>query len=353
MYKKVAVVILNWNGLGLLKQFLPEVIATSPEARIVVADNGSTDNSVDWVRATYPEEVDIIAFDKNYGFARGYNMAVAQIDEPLVVLLNSDVAPAEGWLKPLVEMMESDINIAACQPRIMQVADHDRYEYAGAAGGFLDRNGYPYCRGRVMSHVESDHGQYSDPIEIDWASGAALMTRPKLYIKAGGLDEHFFAHMEEIDLCWRFRLMGYKLMAEPDSTVYHLGGGSLAMGSPRKTYLNFRNNLLMLYKNLPKKIRRKKLIERRLLDTLAWTMNVVTGKWGHAGAIMRAHNDYRRMVKNIYKAEVEKLDNENPDRRNLLENRPNLLTSYYLRRHKTFSSIHSQTPIPKIKDVIT
>lgn len=330
--KKVSVIILNWNGEAMLRRFLPDVVANTEDAiaDVIVADNGSDDGSLKYVRSTFPQ-VKIMEFDRNYGFAEGYNRALASVATPLSVLLNSDVAPAAGWLAPLVRYMDDNQQCAACQPKILSAENPSVFEFAGAAGGFLDRHGYPYCRGRIFSHVEPDRGQYDSSIEIDWASGAALMVRTRLYVEAGGLDAAFFAHMEEIDLCWRLRLRGYTIAAVPASVVYHLGGGTLPAENPRKTYLNFRNNLLMLYKNLPAKGLRRRLVWRRLLDTAAWGMYVVTCKWKFAGAILKAHRDFRKMKKS-YAAIERPADNR-------LKPRPDILWEYYFLRKKRFSQL--------------
>ncbi|MDE6266593.1 MAG: glycosyltransferase family 2 protein [Muribaculaceae bacterium] len=298
--KQTAIIILNWNGEKLLPEFLPKVIARTDNsmADIIVADNGSTDSSLTLLREQFPA-VKVMGFTENYGFAEGYNRAIAGAgDYRYVVLLNSDVAPADGWNRILEQFMDTHRDVAAVQPKILSYSSPDKFEYAGASGGFIDRHGYPYCRGRIFDIVETDRGQYDSPVEIFWASGAALMVRRDLYIKAGGLDAGFFAHMEEIDLCWRLQLLGYKIMAVPSATVYHLGGGSLDYGNPRKTYLNFRNNLLMMHKNLPVKVRRRKLFVRRLMDTLAWVKFMVALNFKSANAILRAHRDYARMSGN-------------------------------------------------------
>lgn len=298
--KKTAIIILNWNGATLLPEFLPQVIENTDTsaADIIVADNGSTDDSLTLLRNRFPE-VKLMEFDRNYGFAEGYNRAIAIAEGyEYVVLLNSDVAPRAGWNPVLQQFMDSHPDVAAVQPKILAYNDRDKFEYAGASGGFIDRHGYPYCRGRIFDVVETDRGQYDTPMEIFWASGAALMVRRDLYLKAGGLDGEFFAHMEEIDLCWRLQLMGYKIMVIPAAAVYHLGGGSLDYGNPRKTYLNFRNNLLMMHKNLPAGVRRRKLFVRRLMDTLAWVKFMVSLNFKSANAILHAHRDYSRMSRN-------------------------------------------------------
>lgn len=332
--KPIAVIILNWNGEKLLEEFLPKVMSSTPAdiADVIVADNGSTDGSLVLLRERFPS-VKLIEFDKNYGFAEGYNKAIAQTRYRYTVLLNSDVATAEGWLRPLYEYMESHPDTGACQPKIRSYREPELFEYAGAAGGFLDRNGYPYCRGRMFSTVEADKGQYDNVIPIFWATGAALMVRSELYMEAGGLDRDFFAHMEEIDLCWRILLLGYEIVVVPQGVVFHLGGGSLPASNPRKTYLNFRNNLLLLHKNLPPKSRRSTLLRRRLLDAIAFIKFAITLDWGNAKSIVKAHNDFRRMRRNYTTTANRDLLMERRD------SRLNLLTAYYLRGIRRFSQI--------------
>lgn len=333
-----AVVILNWNGEKLLREFLPSVLAGTDAhvASVIVADNGSTDGSRNLLREEFPQ-VRTLLFDRNYGFAEGYNRAVSELSGEFryIVLLNSDVAVRPGWIVPLVEFMDSRSEVGACQPKILSYTDPTRFEYAGASGGFIDRNGYPYCRGRLFADCEEDKGQYDEPLPIFWATGAALMVRTKVYLDAGGLDSLFFAHMEEIDLCWRIHLAGYEVWAVPGSVVYHLGGGSLPAENPRKTYLNFRNNLLLLHKNLPECDVKAKLLKRRLLDTIAWAKFIATFDFKNAAAIWRAHRDFARMAKQY---------DTHPER-NLLKERPdtgvNILTQYFLRRRRKFSSLPS------------
>ncbi len=295
----LGVIILNWNGLGLLKEFLPIAsrFTRGEEVELVVADNGSTDDSVAWIRKECPE-VRVIELGSNLGFAGGYNAAISQCDYEYVVLLNSDVEVTEGWWQPLLAYIKEHPEVGALQPKIRSYHDRSKFEYAGAAGGYLDCLGYPYCRGRILENVETDHGQYDgEPTEVTWASGAALMVRTDAYREVGGLDEAFFAHMEEIDLCCRMIAKGYKVMALSDSLVYHVGGASLAQGNPQKTYLNFRNNLLLLHKNLPKNRARKILFLRRLMDTAAWGMFILKRDWRNASAVLKAHRDFRRMRK--------------------------------------------------------
>ncbi len=296
-YAPVGVIILNWNGLKLLREFLPSVVNNSngTVSRIIVADNGSDDGSVQFIKENFPT-VDVWEFDRNYGFAEGYNRAVKMAgDYEFVVLLNSDVAVTPDWDVTLYNYMVEHPDVAATQPKVLSYKEPTKFEYAGAAGGFIDRNGYPYCRGRLFGECETDSGQYDTPTDVFWATGACMMIRRRDYLDAGGLDPEFFAHMEEIDLCWRLHLAGKRVVALPEAVVYHLGGGSLPAENPRKTYLNFRNNLLMLHKNLPAAGRRKFLFRRRLLDTLAWAKYVATLDFANAGAIVRAHRDFRKM----------------------------------------------------------
>lgn len=298
--KKLAVIILNWNGLGLLQKFLPTALeyTSHPDVELIVADNGSTDGSQAWIRENYPD-LKILEFDKNYGFAEGYNKAIEQTRFPYTILLNSDVEVTRGWWQPLLDFLEKNPDVGAVQPKIKSFANKDYFEYAGAAGGYLDSLGYPYCRGRLFDSIEKDEGQYDDtPADICWASGAALAVRTEVYLEAGGLDPLFFAHMEEIDLCCRMLNSGYRICAIPDSEVFHVGGASLNQGNPKKTYLNFRNNLLLLYKNLPTDKRDKKLFLRRLVDSLAFFMFAAKLDFANARAILQAHKDFRKMKVN-------------------------------------------------------
>lgn len=298
--KKLAVIILNWNGLSLLEQFLPEAArcTISAEADLIVADNGSEDESVTWIRENFPG-VKVIALDRNYGFAEGYNRAIEATDYEYTILLNSDVLVADGWWQPLLAFMETHPEAGGCQPKIRAWRDRGRFEYAGAAGGYLDLLGYPYCRGRMGDYTEEDRGQYDgEPVEVAWASGAALMVRTACYNEVGGLDAAFFAHMEEIDLCLRLRAKGHPVYAVTDSAVWHVGGASLAQGNPQKTYLNFRNNLLLLHKNMPRLSGEWLLFWRRLMDTAAWAMFLVKGDRANAASVLRAHRDFRKMRRN-------------------------------------------------------
>ena len=298
--KKLAVIILNWNGLNLLKQFIPDAarFTISPEADLIVADNGSTDGSMEWLAASHPEVVRL-PLGRNYGFAEGYNRAISHFrGYTYTLLLNSDVAVTEGWWKPLLDFMEANPDVGACQPKIRSFNRPEYFEYAGAAGGLLDRLAFPYCRGRLFDIVEKDEGQYDGaPADIAWASGAALMTRTSLYLHLGGLDTYFFAHMEEIDLCCRIHAAGRRVCFVPGSKVFHVGGASLAQGHPQKTYLNFRNNLLLIHKNLPRGLGRRRTFVRRLVDTAALLMFAVKGDFANAKAVWKAHRDFPAMSK--------------------------------------------------------
>lgn len=330
----VAVIILNWNGAALLLEFLPVVLATTDQsvARVIVADNGSTDSSRQVLAEEFPE-VECIFFEKNHGFAEGYNKAIDMTRYRYTVLLNSDVATTPGWISALHAFMESHPDVGACQPKILSYRDPSKFEYAGAAGGYLDRNGFPYCRGRIFADCESDHGQYDADADVFWASGACLMVRSELYLKVGGLDPRFFAHMEEIDLCWRILLDGFRVAAVGMASVCHLGGGSLPDTDPRKTYLNFRNNLLMLHKNLPDGVRGRRLLIRRLLDTVAWCKFVAALKFRFAAAIFRAHRDFARMRQDYRVHPHIDMLTQMP------QCRINIVVQYYLRGKKKFSQL--------------
>lgn len=287
----------------MLRTYLPSVVksiqSSAFSVQLIVADNGSTDESLDVLAKEFPT-VKTIVLDKNYGFAEGYNKAIEQVDSEYVVLLNSDVEVTEGWLAPLLDYMDAHPEVAAVQPKIRAWRQRDRFEHAGAAGGYLNWLGYPYCRGRRFGKVEQDHGQYDTIAQIDWTTGAAMCVRTRVYKECGGLDAAFFAHMEEIDLCWRMRNRGWKLACVPESVVYHLGGGSLSYDNPRKTFLNFRNNLLMIYKN--RRFPWIVLSLRFFLDYAAAAMFLLTGKQGSAKAVFDARREYKQMRKSYNKS---------------------------------------------------
>ncbi len=286
---KIAVVILNWNGRNYLEKFLPSVLASSyPNFEVIVADNGSTDDSLDFLQKQYPS-VRIIRLDKNYGFAGGNNRALAQIESDYYMILNSDVEVQIRWLEPMEELLESDTSIAACQPKILSYNNREQFEYAGAAGGWLDKYGYPFAKGRIFDVCEEDHGQYDQSEPIFWASGAALFIRAKVFHEVNGFDEYFFAHQEEIDLCWRIQLAGYKIYSCPSSVVHHVGGGTLPKNNSLKTYLNFRNNRIMLSKNLPLSKKLWVMPVRSFLDAVSAWKGLLSGDGGYFVAIIRAH----------------------------------------------------------------
>ncbi len=336
--QELAIVILNWNGSAMMKKYLPSVVKNSSEAQVIVADNASTDDSLEVLAKEFPT-VRTIVLDKNWGFAEGYNKALAQIEAEYYLLLNSDVRVEEGWLDAMVEYMRQNPDVAACQPKLLSDANPKLFEYAGACGGFIDRYGYPYCRGRVFNTVEADRGQYDTVMEVLWASGACLMIRSEDYWKAGGLDSRFFAHNEEIDLCWRLNIMGRRVVCVPKSRVYHLGGGTLPKGNPRKTYLNFRNNLTMLYKNLPDSELKKVMTMRRYLDYLAAVQMLILGRsLGDFKAVLRARHDFQKWIHDFEKdrAEIQRNRKEDyiPGKTTF-----SLLLQYYVHGIKVFSKL--------------
>jgi len=337
--EKVAIVILNWNGSEMLKKYLPSVIQYSrEEATVYVADNASSDDSLEMLREHFPE-VKLIVLEKNWGFAEGYNQSLKQIEAEYFLLLNSDIEVTHHWLTPMIEYLDSHQEVAACQPKLLSIFDRDSFEYAGASGGFLDRFGYPFCRGRIFETVESDNGQYDTPADILWAAGAALMIRAKDYWQVGGLDARFFAHNEEIDLCWRLRIMGRRIVCLPDSQVYHVGGGTLPKGNPMKTFLNFRNNLTMLYKCLPDEDLTYVMRWRWALDYLAaWEMLLLKRNVGDFLAVYRARRAFKRWRKDFEtdrrKIQASRVAKEIPERKHFA-----LLWQYYVKGRKTFSSL--------------
>ena len=332
----VAVVILNWNGSNYLQQFLPSVCAsTYPNLQVIVGDNASTDNSVEYIQANYPH-IKVISNEKNYGFAGGYNKILTQVESEYFILLNSDVEVHPDWIQPVIELMGADSAIAVAQPKILSYKNKDKFEYAGAAGGFLDMFGYPFCRGRIFDTVESDNGQYDDVAEIFWASGAALFVKRNKWIEVGGLDDDFFAHMEEIDLCWRLKNQGYKIMYCPGSVVYHLGGGTLNAENPFKTYLNFRNNLILIQKNLPFFHASLILFCRFWLDLISLLKFLYDGKTNDAMAVSRAHVAFVKVLfKNARKARRINTSCFNPT--GMI--RKSIVWQYFIRNRKTFNDL--------------
>jgi GT2 family glycosyltransferase len=286
--KKIAVVILNWNGADLLRQFLPSVIQYSPEATIYVADNASTDNSIEVLQEEFPT-IKIIQNRANFGFAKGYNETLKVVDEPILALVNSDIEVTENWLIPILSQFENEPNTAIIQPKILDFKKKTHFEYAGAAGGFIDKYGFPFCRGRIFETIEEDKSQYNDVIDIFWATGACFFIRNEVYKRLNGFDEDFFAHQEEIDLCWRARNLGLDIKYNGKSKVYHLGGATLKTGSPKKTFLNFRNSLWMMTKNLPKNQLFPVLFIRMTLDGIAGIKFLLEGKPKHLWAVLKSH----------------------------------------------------------------
>lgn len=340
--KKISVVILNWNGKELMEKFLPSVIEYSPEniAEIVVADNGSTDGSLDMLRKKFPS-VRLIEFDKNYGFAEGYNKAINEIESPYTVLLNSDVEVTERWLQAPLEILETKPEVAAVQPKILAYNNKDTFEYAGAAGGFIDKYGYPFCRGRIFNVVEKDNKQYDKPQSIFWASGACMFIKTEIYKNVGGLDGEFFAHQEEIDLCWRLKSRGYQILCIPESVVYHVGGATLNVESPRKTFLNFRNNLLMLYKNLLAEDMKHVMRVRCFLDYIAALKFLVSGHPANAKAVIDARKEFKKISDNFWEKRKENLSKRTVRRpKELLGS--SLLLNFYLKGIKTFDKIEGK-----------
>ena len=331
------VVILNWNGVKHLKRFLPGVVLSTPaDVEIVVADNGSTDDSLDLLRRRFPT-VRVLELGDNYGFAGGYNRALAQLEADYFVLLNSDVETPRDWLEPLVSVLEMDRTMAAVAPKILSWADKGLFEYAGACGGFIDRYGYPFCRGRIIGSVERDEGQYDQACDVFWASGACFCCRADLFREAGGFDESFFAHMEEIDLCWRLQIAGYKIGVEPSSCVYHVGGGTLAPESPRKLYFNYRNSLYMLFKNLPSGRMFTTLFIRMLLDGASAAVYLLQGKWRAMRAVMKAHGAFYMHLGQLRRSrrKIEALRVSLPE----TVYGGSVVWDYFIRRRKTFGSL--------------
>ncbi len=330
--EEVAVVILNWNGTAFLEKFLPSVISNADGAGVIVIDNASQDKPELILKEKFPS-VSWIHLDRNYGFCGGYNRGLAQLNYTYFVLLNSDVEVTEGWLQPLIKAMNSKAQIAACQPKIMDYYHPDRFEYAGAAGGFMDWLGYPFCRGRIFETLEQDQGQYNESIPVFWATGAAMCIRSEAFKQIGGFDERFFAHMEEIDLCWRLQNKGWKIYAIPESVVYHVGGGTLASTHPKKTFLNFRNNLLMLHKNLPKNQLFSTLLARLFLDGLAGLKFIAEGKFKNFVSVIKAHFAFYHFVIQSPKRKENYLLPETISRQSLI-------WTYYIKKKKTYSGFN-------------
>lgn len=332
----VAVVILNYNGRQYLEQFLPSVVNHSAEAEVIVADNASEDDSISFLSHHYPA-IGLIQLEENLGYAGGYNEVLKKLDHKYCVLLNSDIEVTANWITPVIDYMDDHPNSAACQPKILDFNDKEKFEYAGAAGGFLDFMSYPYCRGRVFDYLETDHGQYDEIREITWATGACLFVRTELFKSVGGFDIDFFAHMEEIDLCWRFRLMGYTLHCVPQSYIYHVGGGTLNKINPQKTYLNFRNNLSLLFKNESRANILWKIPFKWLLDWAAALKYALNGSWGHSWAIIRAQWSFLlRLPANFRKrSQIQRIKGQTVTNSGFL-----LPYQYFVKGKKTFTELH-------------
>ena len=337
MDHKTAVVILNWNGVEQLRTFLPSVVTHTQDAEIIVADNASTDNSVDWVRQHFPQ-IKIISLPQNYGYAGGYNEALKFVDADFLVLLNSDIEVTTGWLQPLINVLEHNPTVAACQPKILSYHDKTHFEYAGAAGGYIDKYGIPFCKGRIFKTIEADTNQYNQPTDIFWASGACLTIRNTVFKQIGGFDADFFAHMEEINLCWTIHRLGYSIQYVTNSTIYHVGGATLNKANPKKTFLNFRNSLWMLQKHLPTTKLIGILLKRMCLDSLAALHYLGQGQWKHFVAVFNAHMSFYFNGKNKGKREaLSHLPFFYSDSDLFIEK--SIIFEYYLKGKKTYRSL--------------
>lgn len=336
---KTSLVILNWNGEKFLRDYLPSVVrfCESADAEVVVADNASTDGSIALLKSDFPS-VRIIQLDKNYGFAGGYNRALAQVDAEYYVLCNSDIELRMDAVSPLIRMMDADSEIAVSAPKLKSLHQPEMFEYAGAAGGFIDKYGYPFCRGRIMDTVERDEGQYNDSCEIFWATGAFMVVRSKVWKELGGLDDSFFAHMEEIDFCWRVRNKGYKLMYCADAEALHLGGGTLEQGNPRKIFLNFRNSLWMLMKNLPGKSLFITLYIRMMMDGASAMVYLCKLQFSYFWAVLRAHLAFYANIPRLWKARKEQASDHG---KNACVLDGSMVWRYMIRKQKTFNKLYN------------
>lgn len=334
---KVAIVILNWNGIRHLSEFLPSVLASTwPNLEVVVGDNGSTDGSIEFLEQNYPT-ISIINNDKNYGFTGGYNRVLQKVEAEYFILLNSDVEVPAGWIEPVISMMEADPQIAVAAPKIRAFAQKGCFEHAGAAGGFIDRYGYPFCRGRMFYEIEEDHGQYQQSGEVFWASGAAMFVKKGCWVEAGGFDDNFFAHMEEIDLCWRLKNMGYKIMYCAQSEVYHVGGGTLNTENPFKTFLNFRNNLLLLQNNLSFWRAFFTIGIRIWMDLLAIFRFLNEGKRKDAWAVSRAHQNFFHHIFRKSTANIPNKRSNLPKLKGMY--RHSIVWAFFMEKKKMFTAL--------------
>jgi GT2 family glycosyltransferase len=339
---RTAIVILNWNGIAFLKKFLGTVIRFSgrPGTEIIIADNASDDDSVRWLSENH-KNIRLIRLEKNFGFAGGYNLALQEVDADYFILLNSDIEVTDGWVDPLISFLENNPEYASCQPKILSFDRKDHFEHAGAAGGYIDKYGYPFCRGRIFDHVEKDLGQYDDQTDIFWSTGACMAVRAEAWRKCGGFDSAFFAHMEEIDLCWRFYRAGYRISYIPSSKVYHVGGGALPYNSPYKLYLNFRNSLFFIYKNLEKKSLGRILFIRKILDGIAAVKFLAKGNLKNFKAVWKSHMDFYSNLKELkvkrdFVMSLGKSDNNAP-----VLNK-SIVFEFYAKGHKTFKSLNTE-----------
>ncbi len=336
---KTAVVILNWNGKDYLEKFLPSVTMFSNDenTKVIVADNASSDDSIAFIKEKYPQ-VEIIKNDKNHGFAGGYNKALERVEAEYFVLLNSDVEVTKNWISPIIDLMDSNKKIAACQPKIKAYYNKTLFEHAGAAGGYIDKFGYPFCRGRILDKLEVDNGQYDQAKQVFWATGACLFVRSDVYKQSGGLDEDFFAHMEEIDMCWRINNLGYEIYCEPKSVVYHVGGGTLNKSNPMKTYLNFRNNLYMLYKNLPNDKLKSIMFKRKILDGIAGLKFLLSFDFKHFTSVLKAHKSYYAELKKL-KSKRKNISRENNETTYSLIHNKSIVWQYFAKKIDRFSEL--------------
>lgn len=336
----VAVVILNFNGKYFLEKLLPNILLNSAPYPVYVADNGSADDSVDFLKTKFPQ-VNVIENNNNYGYAQGYNVALKKIEADYYILLNSDVEVTQGWIEPVIKLMQFDKSIAACQPKLLDFNNRTFFEYAGASGGFIDNYCYPFCRGRIFNSLEKDEGQFNNPTEVFWATGACLFVKSEAYWKVGGLDNDYFAHMEEIDLCWRLKNSGYKIFVEPKSTVYHIGGGTLNKFSSRKTFLNFRNNLITLTKNHPSKNLAFKILYRMILDGIAAFRFLFAGTPKHFFAVIRAHFSYYGMMSSTLRKRKEMKSLVGFQFNTSCIYNGNIVSEYFLKGKRKFSELQN------------
>jgi len=333
----IAVAVLNWNGQSLLKRYLPKLVADSKGlGKVYLVDNASSDNSISWTQEKLPE-VEILKLEDNYGYAGGYNKAIAQLEEDLVVLINSDIESTPNWLEPIAARFNAEPKLGALQPKILDLKDRSKFEYAGASGGYMDRLGYAFCRGRLFEDLETDQGQYNDYQECFWATGACLAVRKAAYNEVRGLYATLFAHMEEIDLCWKMQIQGWKVAVEPASVVYHLGGATLEAASPKKTYLNFRNNLIILFLNLPHLESMRIIFSRLLLDGLAGLRLLMQGKLSHVWAIVRAHFAFYGMFTELYRERVKRKQEPFKNMKGLYSK--SIIWAYFAQKKRKFSDL--------------